>query len=64
MNTKLKYKIGSTIKYRAFGGEVRTVVVDEKEADIKNGRPGFGGLTKSGDGCWGYDDQVIAVVSY
>jgi len=59
---KFKYKVGSTIKYRAWGGEVRTVVVDEKEDDIKNGRPGFGGTTKSGDDCWGYDDQIIQVV--
>ena len=61
---KFKYKVGSTIKYRAFDGEVRTVVVEEKSDDIKNGRPGFDGTTKSGMDCWGYDDQIIGVVSY
>lgn len=60
---KFDYRVGSTIKYRAFGGEIRTVKVDEKSADIKNGRPGFGGQTADG-GCWGYDDQVISVVKY
>ena len=59
---KHNYRVGSTIKYRAFGGEVRTVVVDEKSSDIKNGRPGFDGITRSGEGCWGYDDQIIEVV--
>jgi len=59
---KFKYKVGSTIKYRAFGGEVRSVVVEEKSSDIKNGRPGFDGTTKSGEDCWGYDDQIIEVV--
>jgi hypothetical protein len=62
MNTKPKYKVGSTIKYRAFDGEVRTVVVEEKSSNIKNGRPGFVGTTTSGMDCWGYDDQIIGVV--
>lgn len=60
--TKIKYKIGSTIKYRAACGKIRTVLVEEKESDIKNGRPGFDGTELSGVGCWGYDDQIISVV--
>jgi hypothetical protein len=60
--TKLKYKAGSTIKYRPFGGPVRTVVVEVREADVKNGRPGFVGTTTSGEDVWGYDDQIIEVV--
>jgi hypothetical protein len=60
--TKLKYKAGSTIKYRSFGGGVRTVVVEVREADVKNGRPGFVGTTTSGEDVWGYDDQIIEVV--
>lgn len=62
---KVNYNVGDTIQYRHFGGGVRTVLVEEKDSDIKNGRPGFAGecLTE-GDagGVWGYDDQVICVV--
>jgi len=59
---KFKYKVGSTIKYRTWGGEVRTVVVESKEADVKNGRRGFDGVDLDGGLCWGYDDQIIQVV--
>ena len=64
MVKQLNYRVGSTIKYRAFGGEVRTVVVESKEADIKNGRPGFDGMVRPGEWCWGYDDQIISVVKF
>lgn len=37
------YRIGSVIEYQTFGGTTRTVLVEEKEDDIKNGRPGFDG---------------------
>ena len=60
--TKLNYKAGSTIKYTAFGGERRTVVVEEREANVKNGRPGFVGTTTKGEEVWGYDDQITQVV--
>ena len=43
--SKFDYRVGSVIRYRSFGGEFRTVKVDEKSADIKDGRPGFGGQT-------------------
>lgn len=61
---KFKYKVGSTIKYSQFDGGDRTVVVENKEADIKNGRPGFDGTNAAGEGCWGYDDQIIGVVKF
>ena len=64
MIKKLNYRVGSTIKYRAFGGEIRTVVVESKEEDIKNGRPGFDGMVRPGEWCWGYDDQIISVVKF
>jgi hypothetical protein len=51
------YKIGDTITYTPFGGGKRTGTVDEKEDDIKNGRPGFG----LAEGYWGYDDQITKV---
>ena len=44
MNKQHNYRVGSIIKYRAFGGEVRTVEVESKEADIKDGRAGFDGI--------------------
>lgn len=61
---KVNYNVGDTIQYRAHGGEVRTVLVEDKDPDIKNGRPGFAGACVGGDvgSCWGYDDQVIRVV--
>ena len=52
------YNVGDTIEYIAFGGERRVVVVEEKSMDIKNGRPGFDAWD-----CWGYDDQIVRVVS-
>lgn len=64
MNKQHNYRVGSIIKYRAFGGEIRTVEVESKEEDIKNGRPGFDGTTTSGMDCWGYDDQIISVVKF
>ncbi len=62
----LKYRVGSTITYKAFGGVVRNVVVENKERDIKNGRPGFDGHMeyKKSAGVWGYDDQIVHVVRY
>lgn len=65
------YKVGSIIVYNAFGGLRRRVKVEEKERDIKNGRPGFSGIEVDADGkplgdvdhgVWGYDDQIIRVV--
>jgi hypothetical protein len=52
------------IQYRPFGGGLRNVTVETKEADVKNGRPGFDGITDRGEYVWGYDDQIIAVVKF
>lgn len=67
MNQTPKYKVGSVIEYRAFGGDIRRVLVEEKDADIKNGQAGFCGTQQGGachTGCWGYDDQITRVVRY
>lgn len=61
---RFKYRVGSVIQYVSFGGGLRTVTVDEKEDDIKGGRPGFGGINDRGEGVWGYDDQIITVVKF
>lgn len=65
---KVNYSVGDTIQYRTFEGGTRTVLVEAKDDDIKNGRPGFAGaqvidgVVRGNMGCWGYDDQVIRVV--
>lgn len=63
---KVNYEVGDTIQYRTLIGSVRTVMVEARDPDIKNGRPGFAGECTAPDsdlgGCWGYDDQVIRVV--
>lgn len=64
MIKQLNYRVGSIIKYRAFDGVVRKVLVEAKEEDIKNGRPGFDGQSSYGEWCWGYDDQIISVVKF
>ena len=56
---KHKYRIGSIIQYQTWDNETRTVTVDEKSRNIKNGRSGF-----AGSGVWGYDDQITSVVKY
>jgi hypothetical protein len=40
---KVTYKVGSIIEYRNFGDQIVQVEVDQKDEDIKNGRPGFAG---------------------
>lgn len=59
------YDVGDIVVYVPFGGGTRRVLVDTKEPDIKNGRPGFAGsdLDYGGDeaGVWGYDSQIISV---
>lgn len=62
----MKYQVGSIIQYKAFGGELRTVIVESKEADIKNGRPGFDGelVDASNETVWGYDDQIVQIVKF
>lgn len=64
MNTKFNYRVGSKVRYRSFDGTVRTVTVESKADDIKDGRPGFDGQVRPGEWAWGYDDQILAVVEF
>lgn len=64
---KVNYNVGDIIQYRTFSGTVRSVLVEEKDDDVKNGRPGFAGRNVSaspGDAphVWGYDADIIRVV--
>lgn len=70
-NETPEYKVGSVIQYHDFVGNLRTVKVEGKDADIKNGRAGFDGKCLGCDdhdhlfdnGVWGYDNQIVRVVS-
>jgi len=57
------YKVGDTVRYETFTGELRTVKVTEKHDEIKNGRAGFCGIDSSGKGMniWGYNSQILRV---
>ena len=57
------YKVGDRIEQWPFGVKeyARIVRVTGKMATIKNGRPGFNGVTDSGLTVWGYDSDVQAV---
>lgn len=67
----LSYEVGDTVVYEV-GQTAAAVVVAEKEADVKNGEPGFIGYSASRDDIdltypsgadsWGYDRQIVAVV--
>ncbi len=57
----MNYGIGDTVIYLPFCGPEREVKVQEKDEDIKNGRPGFAGQMPDGAAVWGYDSQVVAV---
>lgn len=62
------YKAGDVIEYQTFGGgNIRRVLVEYREDNIKNCRPGFSGTAIEGGAdadmsVWGYDDQIISVV--
>ena len=64
MNTETnwEYATGDFIEYATYGGTLRTVEVDERRLNIKNGEPGFTGTTTEGHPCWGYDRQITALV--
>ncbi|MGH9041232.1 MAG: hypothetical protein ACRDZ3_13490 [Acidimicrobiia bacterium] len=59
----MEYTAGDVIAYRPFGGGLRRLVVEERLADVKRGRPGFSGVVVSGPEkgmpVWGYDDQIV-----
>jgi hypothetical protein len=70
----MNYRVGDVVKYRTFGGQLRRVRVTRKEADVKNGEPGFdgklldtierGALVKASawhEEVWGYDRQIVEV---
>lgn len=54
------YEVGDVVGYEPFGGGIRRVLVLEKDPDIKNGRPGFVGVTTGPEimDVWGYDSQI------
>lgn len=60
------YEVGDVVDYyTTFGDDLRTVMITDKEPDVKNGRPGFDGVVISGPeaglSVWGYDWQIVAV---
>ena len=63
----VSYSEGDIIEVRTIGGKVRRVLVQVREADIKDGQPGFEGLVVSsasrddvpGKPVWGYDEYVL-----
>ena len=59
----MKYRIGSIIEYKTYGGELRRVRVTAKDPDIKHGCSGFDAVELTNDlEVWGYDDQITRVV--
>lgn len=63
----MDYKVGDIISYTTFSNVSRRVRVTAKYDDVKDGRPGFDGvsLILGGDAMdvWGYDDQITRVES-
>lgn len=59
-------RIGSKVIVRECfgGGPAVTVVVTEKDSDIKNGLPGICYRDASGNGKWAYLSQVDRVVKF
>jgi len=57
----MRYKVGDIVKYRTFTDDYRYVRVTNKEASIKNGKPGFDGVSSIDGEVWGYDYQIVKV---
>jgi hypothetical protein len=66
------FEVGDIITYATFGGEIRRVLVEDKESNIKNDRDGFGGFLVDYDNSkfflngqyyrvWGYCDQILSI---
>lgn len=59
------YKVGDTVRYETFTGDLRTVKVTAKHDEIKNGRAGFDGVDINAKGpfanVWGYNSQILRV---
>lgn len=64
MKIDKSYKVGDTVRYETFTGELRALKVTEKHDDIKNARPGFCGYEAKGmfkANYWGYNSQILRV---
>lgn len=63
--TRISYDVGDIVTYTPFGPGTRCVLITGKDADIKNGKPGFVGDVIDDNGnpisFWGYDHQIIHV---
>ena len=57
-------RVGEMIVYTLFSGTARACRVTAVHNDVKNGYPGFDGVTSGGMLCWGYDDQTTGYLSY
>lgn len=67
------FEVGDIVTYSTWGGEIRRVLVENKEANIKNDRDGFDGVLVGFDnnsrlflngkpmGVWGYTEQILSV---
>jgi len=62
MNTP--YRVGDRIVQHCFSDSrnARSVTVQAKHRNIKNGRAGFDGVTDGGLSVWGYDEDVAYVI--
>jgi len=56
------YKVGDTVRYETFTGELRTVKVTEKDEEAINSVSGFSGTdVHTLQQVWGYNDQILRV---
>ena len=63
------FNVGDVVEYKLIGDDSkRLVIVTEKHADVKHGRPGFSGYIPSEHGdapesCsyWGYSEDITRV---
>jgi hypothetical protein len=67
------FEVGDIVTYSTWGGEIRRVLVENKERNIKKDRDGFDGVLVGFDnnsklsldgkpmGVWGYTDQILSV---
>lgn len=62
--SNVQYKVGDTIIQHPFGcaEAAREVFVERRVSNIKNGRAGFDGVSGVLS-VWGYDSEVVRVVS-
>jgi hypothetical protein len=63
-NHMTNYRVGDRIEHWPFGvAEAKRIVrVTGRMKNVKNGRPGFDGVTDSGLTVWGYDSEVKQVL--